>query len=289
MTAKLEALRLLLDEAISESKKEIDSPGSVKSRRSLGSVGSSSSRAGGSKTGGSNKGKGSGWGDDNDGSLASDAEVNYWRKRYNDLANSKDPLMKRLEGEMLSAFDREDQTLAYVRKLESKIGKLEEKGSDASSKTKELTKKIEKRRKLLEFMEWLTSMSIKKEEGIGGSSDDLEEFVCTVKNAVQKRATRFSLVTVIDEEDIIRRRKQKKDSGEGTSHDSPSITYTPKANAELLPEYLQNVLSFEPDMAPVLLSDVLAEIYKDDEEEEEEEVEDGEDEGRDNEKMDEEG
>lgn len=269
MTAKLEALKALLDEAILESKREIDSPnGSVRSRRSLGSTGSGS--------GGVRKiSKGGGWGDDNDGSLEADAEVNYWKKRYNDLKNNKDPLMRRLENDMISAFEREDQSLAYVRKLESKIKKLEEKGSDASAKNLELKKKIEKRRKLLGFMEWLTSMSIKKEDesatgdsNSSSSGNSEEEFICTIKNAVQKRATRFSLVTVLDEEDIIRHRKKKRDSGEDADGDSPSITYTPRANPELLPEYLQNVLSFEPDMAPVLMSDALGGIYGDEDDEE---------------------
>ncbi len=271
MTHKLEALRALLDEAILESKREIDSPSSVRSKRSTGSGGSG---GGGLKK--ISRGGGS-WGDDNDGSLEADAEVSYWRKRYTDLKSNKDPLMRRLESDMISAFEREDQLLAYVRKLESKIGKLEEKGSDASAKNVELKKKIEKRRKLLEFMEWLTSMSMKKEDSTnetsdqGGPSD--EEFICTVKNAVQKRATRFSLVSVLDEEDIIRRRRKKRDSGEDATDDSPSITYTPKANADLLPEYLQNVLSFEPDMAPILLSDALSAVYNEDEENEDDAME----------------
>jgi hypothetical protein len=207
-----------------------------------------------------------GWGDDNDGSLEADAEVNYWKKRYNDLKKNKDPLMRRLENDMISAFEREDQSLAYVRKLEEKIGKLGEKGSDASAKNVELKKKIEKRRKLLGFMEWLTAMSIKKEEDESGALEEEEEYICTLKNIVDKKATRFSLTTVLDEDMIIRRKKMKRDSGEDADEASPSITYTPKANPELLPEYLQNVLSFEPDMAPVLMSDALSGIYANDEE-----------------------
>ena len=265
MAAKLEALRALLDEAILESRREIDlNPSPSKSRRSIGST-SSSGSAGHVF---SKADKGGGWGEDNEGSLTSDEEVIYWRKRFNDLKNNKDPLMKSLENDMLAAFEREDQALAYVRKLESKVERLENKGSDAGNKTKELTEKIESRRKRLDFMEWFTGMTIKREEEVG--ADGREEFVCTVKNAVQKKATRFSLSLLLDEEDLIRQRKKMKDLGEGEADEETStITYTPRANAEMLQEYLQNVLSFEPDMAPVLLSDVLGVLYADEEEEEE--------------------
>ena len=268
MTAKLEALRALLDDAILESKRGIESPSSVRSKRSTGGINGT--------IGMKKVSKSAGWGDENEGSLEVDAEVNYWRKRYTDLKNKKDPLMRRLESDMMSAFEREDQALAYVQKLESKISKLEEKGSDASAKNIELKKKIEKRRKLLEFMEWLTSMSIRKEKKAIPTSDfepSGEEFICTMKNVVHKRVTRFSLVSVLDEEDIIRRRRLKRDAGEGIKDESMSITYTPKANADILPDYLQNVLEFEPDMAPILLSDALSSLYADEDEGEDEEQE----------------
>lgn len=266
MAAKLEALKALLDEAIFESKREIESnPSPSKSRRSISST-SSGASGGGHVFSKATKG---GWGDDNEGSLVSDEEVIYWKKRYNDLKNNKDPLMKSLESDMLAAFEREDQALAYVRKLESKIERLEAKGSDVSTKTTELKKKIEQRRKHLDFMEWFTSMTIKRgeDENAGGR----DEFVCTVKNAVQKKATRFSLSLLLEEEDLIRNRKKQKDTGESETEDESSITYTPRANAELLPEYLQNVLSFEPDMAPVLLADVLSVLYADEDEDKDKE------------------
>ena len=262
MATKLEALRALLDEAILESRREIESnPSPSKSRRSIGST---SSSGGGDHVFG--KATSGGWGDDNEGSLASDEEVIYWKKRFKDLKNNKDPLMKSLESDMLAAFDREDQALAYVRKLESKIERLETRGSDAGIKTKELTEKIESRRKRLDFMEWFTGMSIKREEKKG--VDGKEEFVCTVKNAVQKKAVRFTLSMLLDEEDLIRQRKRRKDTGESEADDEVSaITYTPRANADMLPEYLQSVISFEPDMAPVLLSDVLGALYEEEDNE----------------------
>ena len=268
MSTKLEALKALLDEAILESRREIESnPSPSKSRRSIGSTSS-----GGGEGHVFMRATKGGWGEDNEGSLASDEEVIYWKRRFNDLKNNKDPLMKSLESDMLAAFEREDQALSYVRKLESKIERLETKGSDANIKTKELTDKIESRRKRLEIMEWFTGMTIK--QGGQMSTDGKEEFVCTVKNAVQKKATRFALSLLLDEEEFFRQRKKRKDSGENSAEgDISAITYIPRANAEMLSEYLQSVLSFEADMAPVLLSDVLGALYEEEEEDGEEDME----------------
>ena len=153
-----------------------------------------------------------------------------------------------------------------MRKLESKIERLETRGTDAGTKTKELTEKIDLGESALTLWSGLLAcQSSEKKKGADGK----EEFVCTVKNSVQKRAVRFALSMLLDEEDLIRQRKKRKDTGESeVDEEISAITYTPRANVEMLPDYLQSVLSFEPDMAPVLLSDVLGALYEDEEEEE---------------------
>ena len=77
----------------------------------------------------------------------------------------------------------------------------------------------------------MTSMSVK--------FDGNGVYICTLKNKVKKNATRF----VIED--------KKKDE----------LEYIPKANVNLLPDYLQNEISFERNMAPIILADAIQALY----------------------------
>ena len=129
--------------------------------------------------------------------------------------------------------------MKYAKLLERKIEILNETGQKQLSG--EIDQKLDGYRKKLSFYEALTSMTIKCE--------DNEEYVCTVKNKLKRIATRFKIILPGD--------LDEKDS----SNSPVDIQYLPIANANLLPEYLQSEISFQENIAPVLLGDILHSLY----------------------------
>jgi len=248
------------------------------------------------------------WGD-NGGALAEDEEAIYWQTRYEELKASTQgdavsPAVQELGRDLRQAQQREDAAEEACRKLERKIERLQSPNTSRRALQEVLTDRVEDRRLTLEFMEWLTSTSVRYSVAEGGNDD----FVCTVKNPREKRVTRFSIVAgaeahaspgsaaaavagdgrsgrsrkiasgataaggegsdAMDEEDT-------EGGGGGDSNSSsiyssrrPQISYEPKANIEQLPDYLRQTIKFDPDMAPVLLLDVLNAMYGDGEDEE---------------------
>ncbi len=215
--------------------------------------------------------------ENNDGALAEDEEAIYWRKRYEELKASTTgdnvlPAMVELENDLREAQQREDAAEQFCRDLEKKIERLQSPSTSRRALQEVLIESVEERRLTLEFMEWLTSMSVKHNVIEGG----YDEFICTAKNPREKKVTRFSIVPDTTEtSDIIRARvadKERMDTEVDRESDAPKsmMRYEPKANAEELPDYLRQVIKFDMEMAPVLLLDVLNAMYGEDEEVKEE-------------------
>ena len=191
---------------------------------------------------------------------------------------------------MQQAQEREDAAEEACRELERKVERLQSPNTSRRALQEVLSQRVEDRRLTLEFMEWLTSMSVRYSVAEGGNDD----FLCTVKNPREKKVTRFSIVAGADthadpsprsrqsgataaggEDDDAMDEGEGEGEGEsdaaersGASSRRPQISYVPKANIEQLPDYLRQTIKFDPDMAPVLLLDVLNAMYGDEEEEE---------------------
>ena len=71
-------------------------------------------------------------------------------------------------------------------------------------------------------------------------------FVCTVKNRSMQRVTKFKIT-------------------EREGEQNENMEFKPLANADFLPEYLRAHINFEAEMAPVILGDVLQNIFTEDE------------------------
>ena len=166
-------------------------------------------------------------------------DANFWRKKYNEIKKLRDEAEDDLELQIQKSKERESALEKYSNLLLQKIGILQsESGKLGGVEGENGLDKLEAQRKLLRFLELMTSMTV-KDEGHGS-------MVCTLKNRVKRNVTRFQI----------------KDNG------GDEVQYIPKANISLLPEYLQSELSFERNMAPVLLADALQALYDDSEDNE---------------------
>lgn len=95
----------------------------------------------------------------------------------------------------------------------------------------------DKSKKTIELFEFLTSMKVEM------PSLDQNEFVCTLKNKLLKKATKFILKKGVTEDD--------------------DVEFIPLANSDMLPADFRAHIAFEPNMAPVLMGDILQNLYED--------------------------
>jgi len=171
-----------------------------------------------------------------------DDEAQFYKDKFDALQSTKGRLCQ-LERELEGCEQREAVAAKVVQRLESKIRKLEQ--ADADDSLGQSNEKIEEQRRLLAFYESVTSMAVRVDEG---------EYTCTVKNRIKRQAVRFA---------ILEDNKDRQD-------DEASITFVPKANANLLPEYLQQSIQLDKSYAPHLTTDVLSSLFSEEGEEEEE-------------------
>jgi len=176
-----------------------------------------------------------------------DEEAQFYKDKFDALQCTKGRL-RQLERELEGCEQREAVAAKVVQRLESKIRKLEQ--ADADDSLGQSNEKIEEQRRLLAFYESVTSMAVRVDEG---------EYTCTVKNRLKRQAVRFAII---------------EDNKDQRQDDDASITFVPKANANLLPEYLQQSIQLDKSYAPHLTTDVLSSLFSeegDGEAEEEEE------------------
>ena len=168
-------------------------------------------------------------------------EVAFWREKYESLRSVNTTADGEFEAQLELMTEREGKLEKYVKLLESKIDLLLERNHEGSGV--DLEEKLDGYRRKISFFETMTSMTVK--------CDEKEEYVCTIKNKVKKIATRFR-IKLTGENDVV--------TPASTADD---VRYTPMANSNLLPEYLQSEISFETNMAPVLMGDILQSLYDD--------------------------
>ncbi len=155
-------------------------------------------------------------------------EAKYWKEKYEALLTVTDQKEQEHNHYVLSSKQQCEALEKTIRGLE---GKLINKNESSL---------IEKLRKSNNFYEVMTSMSVSQE---GDKS-----FVCTLKNKVQRTATRFKVTINPDSQ--------------------TDFQFIPVANVNMLPEYLQSEIFCESIMAPVLMGDILQSLYEEDKDEE---------------------
>ena len=62
--------------------------------------------------------------------------------------------------------------------------------------------------------------------------------------------------------------KDADDDEDAMRDDGTSCQFVPLANIEKFPDYLRDAIDFEPNMGPILLSDILSCMFEEEEEEE---------------------
>lgn len=175
------------------------------------------------------------------------SEAMYWQEKFQKLQT---------ETESMSSQKQElESSRANVAKLEERIKQLEKKvkenkassnngkTTDASTSVTASSGDVAMQSKLVDFYRMITSTTV--------VTGDANQYICTVRNAVKRTVTRFEVrINPSSETDF---------------------QFTPVANIDMLPEYLQCEIFCESKMAPVLMGDILQSLYDEEEEEEEEE------------------
>jgi len=172
------------------------------------------------------------------------AEAKFWKEKYEILKRERSEEEEDIEHSCEVTAEREAKLWALSRLLERKVDVMLLAGGGDDSE--ELFSKLEMQRKLLRFYELMTSMSVKQ----GG--EQVEGFICTVKNKIQRTCTRFSIS-----------REQDRTSSSRLIKKDESLLFAPLANLELLPEYLRTAITCEEDMGPVMLGEILQLMYED--------------------------
>ena len=160
-------------------------------------------------------------------------DAHFWKQKYMEVKKLRDEAEEDLENQIKLSNDREVVLEKYTKLLLQKIDDIQNNSENKNPKSNitNTSNLNDSENKYLIFFELMTSMSVK--------FDGNGVYICTLKNKVKKNATRF----VIED--------KKKDE----------LEYIPKANVNLLPDYLQNEITFERNMAPIILADAIQALY----------------------------
>ena len=156
-------------------------------------------------------------------------EESQWKERYLQAIQLKNEADTDLESLFTLKKESEGALLSRIQLLEEKIADLEAELSH--KRTIASTNPDNSSRTTIEFYETMTGMTVRCENGI---------FKCKVSNKLKRSFAKFQMTT--DEE----------------------MTYEPRANAKIFPEYMHCGLAFDKDLAPSLMADVLASLFVED-------------------------
>lgn len=152
------------------------------------------------------------------------------RGKFDTLANEK-VAKEQLLLEQIEEHKNKVRVLEeYVELLEKKVSVISERSSDAV--TEEVSESIQTH---LRFYQMMTGMTIKSDES------DSHKALCTLKNPQRRQVTRFYV--------------------EKYPHNDNEISFTPEANPEFLPEYLRSGVTFNKQLAPLMLGDILQSLF----------------------------
>jgi hypothetical protein len=176
--------------------------------------------------------------------------VSFWRNKYDELYRETISLNNDLEKQLEMMRDRSNEMEKCIHLYEEKLKKVE-----CSSTFK--------KDRMIEFYELMTNMTINLEQ-----KDELDEFSCTVKNDVSNEIARF-LITW-KKLDSFNKKQKLEESSDAVDNqldeiDLNEVSFQPLSNTSVLPNYLQADICFERRMAPVIMGDILQQMYVDEE------------------------
>ena len=168
-------------------------------------------------------------------SIDNDKDAIFWKDKYNKLKASRNESEEDLDKQIKLSIEKEKKLNEYINYLEKR---LDLSNTDVSStvmvaNTVTAGTKNNKDEKLLKFYEHMTSMSV--------AIDDDNTYICSVKNKLEGKTTKF----------IIK-----------LNDDETEASFLPKSNMSMLPEYLRaEEVAFEPTAMPVVMGDILQLLY----------------------------
>ena len=167
-------------------------------------------------------------------SIDNDKDAIFWKDKYNKLKASRNESEEDLDKQIKLSIEKEKKLNEYINYLEKR---LDLSNTDVSSTVMGTSAVVSynknKDEKLLKFFEHMTSMSV--------VVDDDNTYICSVKNKLEGKTTKF----------IIR-----------LNDDETEASFLPKSNMAMLPEYLRaEEVAFEPTAMPVVMGDILQLLY----------------------------
>lgn len=170
------------------------------------------------------------------------SEAVFWKSKFEEVQRLRLEAEEDIKNTTRIHKEREDCLENYVKLLQQKINNLEKGGAKLSSSNtneankeyKELENVVQNQKNLLEFYELLTGASIRQ-----SSQSKDGTMVCTLKNTLERKATRFTLSPASNGE----------------------LDFTPEANIEMLPDFLQGEIQFAKEMAPAMFANALSQLY----------------------------
>jgi hypothetical protein len=154
--------------------------------------------------------------------------------RYENLIAEQSQAQNQLEEMLKVSAARERELEEECRLLRKKIKLMEDSNPPRPKESEEASKELEFYRLITG-----TTVSVDNSDQSKAHRASGTAYVCTTTNTKTKLATQYTLRT----------------------DKSATISFQPKANAELLPEYLRAHISFESGMAPVLFADIIQTLY----------------------------
>lgn len=157
----------------------------------------------------------------------------YWKQKYEEMLELNKTAEREFHQYREACAQKEVARDNYVKSLEHKISsKNTESGSSEDEELVDLKNK-------LSFYELMTGMTV--------SMTSSASATCTVKNAAQRKITRFNII--LDE----------------AYPEVSDIHFEPTGNIHLLPDFLQANLSTEAEHTPELLINILNNMYEESE------------------------
>jgi hypothetical protein len=163
-----------------------------------------------------------------------DMEAKFWKEKFVRLNEQRSREYIELSHRLGLTSEREKKLEEHAKVLMSKL-KLTEKRLSHPSHQADTTYPECHRQKLMEIFQHLTSITVESEELIDG----YEIYTCSITNARLLKTARFQIRLAGKE-----------------SH------WLPVSNTSLFPAYLKDHISFEEQMLPVILGDVLQNLYE---------------------------
>lgn len=162
----------------------------------------------------------------NDSMSQGDGGSSYWKLKYEEMVEMNKTAEREFAEYREACVQKESTRMQYVKSLEHKISSQSTiKGPASDEEILELRSKVE-------LYEVMTGMSM--------SLSSTCSATCTVRNAAQRKITRFNIHV----------------DGDSLIH------FEPTGNVHLLPDFLQANLSTEAEHAPELLINIFNSLYE---------------------------